>query len=94
MATSTKGAQTTGAHLYELAKIGAKAQLDDLVQEIKLLVDLFPHLRDSIDTDELPVDFILERGRNRAGKGSGEVAARRLAAAGQTTDIGKARKDR
>ena len=58
--------KTANAHLYELAKIGAQTQLRDLLQEVTLLVDLFPHLRDSIDADELPVNFILERGRNRA----------------------------
>ncbi len=54
------------AHLYELAKLGAQAQLSDLHQEAKLLIDLFPHLRDSIDKDELPVSFILKKGRDRA----------------------------
>ena len=54
------------AHLYELTKRGAQAQLGDLLQEIRLLVDLFPHLRDSIDSDELPLKFILKRGRDRA----------------------------
>ena len=54
------------AHLYELAKRGAQAQLGDLLQEIRLLVGLFPHLRDSIDRDELPLKFILKRGRDRA----------------------------
>jgi hypothetical protein len=53
-------------HLYELARIGAQTQINDLVQEARLLVGLFPHLRDSIDTDELPVNFILRRGRDRA----------------------------
>jgi hypothetical protein len=54
------------AHLYELTKRGAQAQLSDLLQEARLLVDLFPHLRDSIDGDELPLNFILKRGRDRA----------------------------
>lgn len=54
------------AHLYALAKRGAQAQLSDLLQEIRLLVDLFPHLRDSVDSDELPFTFILKRGRDRA----------------------------
>jgi hypothetical protein len=53
-------------HVYELAKRGAQAQLKDLLQEMKQLIDLFPHLRDSIDDDELPVNFILKRGRDRA----------------------------
>ena len=53
-------------HLYELAKLGARAQLNDLLQEVRLLIDLFPHLQDSIDKDELPVRFILKKGRDRA----------------------------
>ena len=53
-------------HVYELAKRGAQAQLKDLLKEMKQLIDLFPHLRDSIDDDELPVNFILKRGRDRA----------------------------
>ena len=60
------------AHLYELAKLGAKAQLGDLLQEARLLIDLFPHLRDSVDPDELPISFILKKGRDRA-----EVKARK-----------------
>ena len=43
------------AHLFELAKRGAKARLGELVQEAKYLIDLFPHLRDSFDKDELPM---------------------------------------
>ena len=54
------------ARVYELAKLGAQAQLRDLMQEVKLLIDLFPHLRDSVDNDELPVSFILKKGRDRA----------------------------
>jgi hypothetical protein len=53
-------------HLYELAKLGAQARLQDLIHEAKLLIDLFPHLRDSYDPDELPSKFLLRRGRDRA----------------------------
>jgi hypothetical protein len=52
--------------LYELAKLGAQARLQDLIHEAKLLIDLFPHLRDSVDQDELPASFLLKRGRDRA----------------------------
>lgn len=52
-------------HLYELAKLGARAQLGDLLQEARLLIGLFPDLRDSFDKDELPVSFILKKGRDR-----------------------------
>jgi len=40
------------------------------MHEAKLLVELFPHLRDSFDPDELPVSFIVA-------KGSGRVARRK-----------------
>jgi hypothetical protein len=32
-----------------------------LVQEVKNLIGLFPHLRDSFDRDELPLSFIIRR---------------------------------
>jgi hypothetical protein len=56
------------AHLFELAKRGAEVQLRELVQEAKYLIDLFPHLRDSYDGDELPVSFIIRRGAGRAAR--------------------------
>jgi hypothetical protein len=49
-------------HLYELAKRGAEVQLRELLHEANLLIDLFPHLRDSVDQDELPLNFIMARG--------------------------------
>jgi len=49
------------AHLYELARRGAEVQLRDLVREVKNLIGLFPHLRDSFDRDELPLSFIIRR---------------------------------
>lgn len=64
--------QKHDAHFYELAKRGAEARLRDIVDEAKLLIDLFPHLSDSFDPDELPVSFILAKGRDRAeGRASG-----------------------
>jgi hypothetical protein len=59
-------------HLFQLAKRGAEARLDDLVHEAKLLINLFPHLRDSFDKDELPMSFIMARA-------SGGLKARRPA---------------
>jgi hypothetical protein len=56
------------AHILELAKRGAQARLRDLVQEAKYLINLFPHLRDSVDKDELPVSFIVARDAGRANK--------------------------
>jgi hypothetical protein len=54
------------SHLYEFAKLGAEARLRDVVNELKQLLDLFPHLKDNFDPDELPIPFILKRGANRA----------------------------
>jgi hypothetical protein len=53
------------ARLYELAKVGAEAQLRDLVQEAKLILQLFPKLKDSFDEDELPLSFILAKDSGR-----------------------------
>jgi hypothetical protein len=64
------GKQNT--HLFQLAKRGAEARLKDLVHEAKLLVNLFPHLRDSFDQDELPMSFIIA-------EASGGLRARRPA---------------
>ena len=79
------------AHLYELAKLGAQARLSDLLQEAKLLIGLFPHLRDSVDKDELPVSFILKKGRDRA-EATARKKPRRTAAqrqAGKTARLKK-----
>jgi hypothetical protein len=54
--------RTRSTHLYELAKRGAEVQFKELLHEAKLLVQLFPYLRDSIDEDELPLNFIMARG--------------------------------
>ena len=48
--------------LVEIAKRGAEAQLNDLLHEIDMLMELFPHLKDNFDPDELPVSFLLRRG--------------------------------
>jgi hypothetical protein len=53
---------TKNTHLYELAKRGAEVQFRELLHEAKLLLGLFPHLRDSVDKDELPLNFIMARG--------------------------------
>jgi len=59
-----------------------------LLDELKLLTQSFPHLHDAFDPDELPVNFILRRGRDKAAasphkrpKRSWSPAARRAAAA-------------
>ena len=54
------------SHILELAKRGAEARYRELLDELKSLSKSFPHLRDSFDRDELPVNFILRRGRDKA----------------------------
>lgn len=51
-----------------LTKRGAEARVRDLMFELKLLVELFPHLQDSFDADELPIAFILAKGAGRLKK--------------------------
>ncbi len=60
--------QKHNARVLELAKVGAEAQLRDLVQEARLLIKLFPHLKDSFDEDELPLDFIMAKTSGHAGR--------------------------
>ena len=56
------------SHILDLAKRGAEARLQDLVMEAKLLMELFPHLKDSFDKDELPISFIVKRDSQRLTK--------------------------
>jgi len=53
------------SHILDLAKRGAEARLQDLIHEAKMLMELFPHLRDSFDKDELPISFIVAKGSGR-----------------------------
>ena len=52
--------------VLELTKRNAAIEFRALVNELKFLLDMFPHLRDSYDPDELPVKFILKRDSNRS----------------------------
>ena len=60
--------RTKKSNLYELAKRGAEVQFRELLHEAKLLIGLFPHLRDSVDQDELPINFIMARSSGAATK--------------------------
>lgn len=53
-------------HILELAKRGAEARFRELLGELDLLTLSFPHLRDAVDRDDLPIAFILRRGRDKA----------------------------
>ena len=72
--------QKRNAHLYELAKVGAETQFQDLVHEARLLLQLFPHLGDSFDKDELPISFIVAKDSGQL-KRSGRKRKRMSAAA-------------
>ena len=74
-------------HVLQLARRGAEARFQELLSELKLLTNAFPHLKDSFDSDELPVGFLLRRGRDKAAassarrrKPSWSPAARKAAA--------------
>jgi len=54
-------------HILELARRGADARFRELLDELNILTLSFPHLRDAVDRDDLPIKFILRRGRDRAG---------------------------
>jgi hypothetical protein len=82
------------AHLFELAKRGAKARLSELVQEAKYLIDLFPHLRDSFDKDELPMSFIMARSAGRVTRTSAAERPRRRMSAAARKKVSEAQKKR
>jgi hypothetical protein len=69
------------SRLLDLAKRGAEARLQNLIDEAKLLVELFPHLRDSFDADELPVSFILAKGARRGKRPNPKGRRRQMSAA-------------
>ena len=75
------------SHIVELAKRGAEARMRDLVQEAKYLTNLFPHLRDSFDKDELPLTFIMAEGSGTATKTTGRRKRRMTAAARKAVSL-------
>jgi hypothetical protein len=79
------------SHILELAKRGAEARFRELVDEIKMLTVTFPHLRESFDPDELPMKFILRRGRDKA---AGVPGTRRTISAKGRKAISDAQKAR
>lgn len=74
------------SQMVSLAKRGAEVRLREIAREAKILLDLFPHLSDSFDPDELPVQFIIAEGARHAadevvGPGGRSAAGRRAARA-------------
>jgi len=78
-------------HILELAKRGADARLREILDEFKMLMVSFPHLRDAIDRDELPVKFLLRKGRDNA---VGAPVKRRTLSAKARKAIGDAQRRR
>jgi hypothetical protein len=69
------------AHILDLAKRGADSRFRELLDELKFLTLSFPHLRDSFDRDDLPVKFILRRGRDKAREAGAGRRRRKMSAA-------------
>jgi hypothetical protein len=57
---------THSSRILELARRGADSRFRELLDELKFLTLSFPHLRDAFDRDDLPVKYILRRGRDKA----------------------------
>lgn len=64
-----------------LAKRGAEARVQELIHEARLLIGLFPDLRDSFDKEELPIRFIIAKGSGRLTKRGSGRGKRRISAA-------------
>jgi hypothetical protein len=65
------------SHILDLAKRGAEVRLRELSQEAKNLIELFPHLRDAFDNDELPVSFLVAQRSGRLTQTSAPARRRR-----------------
>ena len=59
------------------ARDKAEARFHELVDELKLLTVAFPHLREAYDPEDLPVNFLLKRGADRAARRIERPAASR-----------------
>lgn len=81
------------SHILELARRGADARFHELLDELSLLTLSFPHLRDAFDRDDLPVTFILRRGRDKAQAEKVPLKRRKRSAAARKT-IGDAQRKR
>jgi hypothetical protein len=55
------------SQILQLAKRGAEVRFRELLDEMRYLTLSFPHLRDAVDRDDLPLKFILQRGEEKAG---------------------------
>lgn len=81
------------SHILELAKRGADARFRELLDELNMLTLSFPHLRDAVDRDDLPVTFILRRGRDKADRAGASRKKGKISAKGRAA-ISSAQKKR
>ena len=81
------------AHILELARRGADARFRELLDELNVLTLSFPHLRDAVDRDDLPIKFLLRRGRDKANAKAAGGKRRKLSAAARKA-IGDAQRRR
>ena len=63
-----------------MAKRGAEVRFRELLDEMRVLTLSFPHLRDAVDRDDLPVQFILRRGQEKAGPVQAARSRRKMSA--------------
>ena len=68
------------SQILNLARRGAEVRLRELLDELKFLTLSFPHLRDAVDRDDLPVKFLLRRGEEKAGDVQAARSRRTLSA--------------
>jgi hypothetical protein len=82
------------SHILALAKRGAEIRFRELLDELRFLTLSFPHLRDAVDRDDLPVDFILRRGSENADRNATPKSGRRKMSAKARAAISAAQKAR
>jgi hypothetical protein len=68
------------SHILELARRGADVRFRELIDELKMLTISFPHLRDAVGRDDLPINFLLRRGSDKADAGASPRQRRQLSA--------------
>jgi hypothetical protein len=81
------------SQILQLAKRGAEVRFRELLDEMRFLTLSFPHLRDAVDRDDLPMKFILRRGEEKAGAIQ-EARSRRTMSAKARKAISDAQKAR
>jgi hypothetical protein len=80
-------------HILELARRGAEVRFRELLDELSVLTLSFPHLRNAVDGEDLPVKFILRRGHDQADAASMPRKRRKMSAKARTA-ISNAQKAR